>query len=126
MNGLIWMGQLALASIFLVSGTFKIFAFVPVVHALQGRTHAAITMSLIHGKLIGFVEVTLAFGVLMPDIFTPDGLVPEFVIVRIAAAGLAILMVLAAIYHIRRKESAALTISIFLLAVFVIVGRWPA
>jgi len=126
MNGLVWMGQLALACIFLVSGTFKLFAFVPMVHALQGRAHAAITMSPVQGKFIGFVEVALAFGVIMPDIFTPDGLVPEFVIVRLAAAGLGALMIAAAIYHMRRKESAALAIAIFLLTLFVIVGRWPA
>jgi hypothetical protein len=123
MNTLIWLGQLALACVFIVSGTLKLFAFVPVVHALQGRAHSAITMSPIQGKLIGLVEVALAFGVLMPDIFTPDGVVPEFLIVRACAAGLAALMVAACIYHMRRKESAALAISLFLLALFVIVGR---
>jgi hypothetical protein len=34
-------------------------------------------------------------------------------------------MVAACIYHIRRKESAAPAIAAFLLALFVIVGRWP-
>jgi heme/copper-type cytochrome/quinol oxidase subunit 4 len=126
MNSLIWIAQLALAGIFLVSGTLKLFAFAPFVHALQHRAHTAIAMSPMRGKLIGFVEVILAFGVMMPDIFTPEGLIPEYLIVRFSAAGLALIMVAACIFHMRRKESATLAISIFLLALFVIVGRWPA
>lgn len=126
MNSLIWIAQFALAGIFLVSGTMKLFAFAPFVHALQDRAHTAIALSPIQGKLIGFLEVILAFGVLMPDIFTPDGLVPAYLIVRFSAAGLALFMVAACVLHMRRKEPAALAISIFLLALFVIVGRWPA
>jgi hypothetical protein len=33
-------------------------------------------------------------------------------------------MVLAGIYHIRRQDSAAPAGSVFLLALFIIVGRW--
>jgi hypothetical protein len=123
MNGLVWIAQVVLAGIFLTTGTFKLFAFTPLVQALQDRTHHSITMSPVRGKLIGLVEVALAFGVLMPDVFTPDGLVPEFLIIRLSAVGLALLMVGAGIYHVRRHESAALAVSIFLLALFVIVGR---
>jgi len=46
-------------------------------------------------------------------------------LVRLAAGGLALIMVLAGIYHIRREDSAAPAVSLFLLALFVIVGRWP-
>ena len=67
----------------------------------------------------------LAFGVLMPDIYASDGMVPEFVIVRSCAAGLGVLMVGAAIYHMRRKEPAALDFALVCMALFVIVGRWP-
>lgn len=126
MNGLVWIAQVVLAGIFLTTGTFKLFAFTPLVQALQERRRTAITLSAVKGKLIGVVEVALAFGVLMPDIFTPDGLVPEYLIIRLSAAGLALLMAAAGIYHARRHESAALAISVFLLALFVIVGRWPA
>jgi hypothetical protein len=82
-------------------------------------------MAPMRSRIIGLVEVLLAFGVLMPDIYTPDGMVPEFVIARCCAAGLALLMVGAGIYHIRRKEPAAAAVATFLLALFVIVGRWP-
>jgi hypothetical protein len=50
---------------------------------------------------------------------------PPYVFLRLAAGGLALLMVAAGIYHIRRQESAAPSVSLFLLALFVIVGRWP-
>jgi uncharacterized membrane protein YphA (DoxX/SURF4 family) len=125
MNGLIWIGQIALAGVFLTSGTFKLFAFTPLMHAIESRTNIRITMAPVSARIIGLIEVLLAFGVLMPDIYTSDGMVPEYIIVRSCAAGLAALMIGAAIYHMRRKEHAALDVSIFLLALFVIVGRWP-
>jgi hypothetical protein len=55
----------------------------------------------------------------------PVELNPTHLIVRLAAGGLALLMVGAGIYHLRRDESAAPAVSTFLLALFVIVGRWP-
>jgi hypothetical protein len=125
MNGLIWIGQIALASVFLISGTFKLFAFAPLMQALETRTHIHFSMAPKRSRIIGLIEVLLAFGVLMPDIYTPDGTVPEYLIARCCAAGLALLMMGAAIYHMRRKEHAALDVAIFLLALFVIVGRWP-
>jgi len=123
MNGLVWIAQLSLAAIFLAAGTMRLFAFAPMVQAFQGWANGSIPLLPTRAKLIGIVEVALAFGVMMPDVFTPDGLVPEYLIIRLSAAGLALLMVGAAIYHMRRKESGALAISIFLLALFVIVGR---
>jgi len=126
MNSLIWIAQLVLAGIFLVSGILKILAFSPAVHALQLRAHGAIELTPIQGKFVGLVEVALGFGVLMPDIFKAETLVPEYLVIRFSAAGLAVLMIATGIYHARRKESAALAVSIFLLALFVIVGRWPA
>jgi hypothetical protein len=83
------------------------------------------SMAPLRTRIIGFVEVVLAFGVLLPDIYTPDGVVPEFAIARCCAGGLALLMVATAIYHARRKEHATLDVAFFLLALFVIVGRWP-
>jgi hypothetical protein len=126
MNTLIWIGQFVLASFFIVTGTLKLFAFVPVVQSLQNRAHASIAMVPVKSNFIGLLEIILGFGVLMPDIFTPDGFAPMFLIARLCAAALALLMVGTGIYRVRHKESAALAISVFLLALFVIVGRWPA
>jgi uncharacterized membrane protein YphA (DoxX/SURF4 family) len=125
MNGLIWIGQVALACIFLISGTFKLFALTPLIQALESRTHLHINLTPSQARIVGLLEVMLAFGVIMPDIYTPEGTVPEYIIIRTCAAGLACLMAGATIYHMRRKEHAALDIAIFLLALFVIVGRWP-
>lgn len=126
MNSLIWIGQVALACVFLTSGTFKLLAYRPLVQAVESRTHIHFSMLPVRARIIGFVEVVLAFGVLLPDIYAPDGMVPEYVIARGCAAGLALLMVGTAIYHARRKEPAAFDVAILLLALFVIVGRWPS
>jgi len=127
MNGLNWTAQVLLAGFFLTSGMIKLFGFTPLLQAVQDRAHiAAVAVTPIRSKLIGFIEVLLGFGVLLPDMYTTDGIVPEFIITRLCAAGLAVLMTAVASYHMRRKEPAALDVAVFLLAIFVIVGRWPA
>jgi hypothetical protein len=50
---------------------------------------------------------------------------PPHVLLRLVAGGLALLMVIAGIYHARRNERATPSVVLFLMAVFVIVGRWP-
>jgi hypothetical protein len=77
-------------------------------------------MSKGQAALVGLLEVVGAAGVLVPvDVW------PPYVFLRLAAAGLGLLMVGTAVYHVRRQESAAPDVSLFLLALFVIVGRWP-
>ena len=125
MNGLIWIGQVALAGVFLTLGTFKLFSFAPLMQAADSRAYMRVTTTPLSERILGFIEVLLAFGVRMPDIYASDGMVPEFVIVRSCAAGLGVLMVGAAIYHMRRKEPAALDFALVCMALFVIVGRWP-
>jgi hypothetical protein len=126
MNGLIWIGQVALACVFLVAGTLKLLALKPLMLTHENRTQSDSTMAPAGARIVGFIEVMLAFGVLMPDLYTPDGMAPEYLIARCCAAGLALLMVGSAIYHVRRKEPAAAVVATFLLALFVIVGRWPS
>jgi uncharacterized membrane protein YphA (DoxX/SURF4 family) len=126
MNGLIWIGQIALAGVFLTIGTIKLFAFTPLTHATESGPRARVAATPRSARILGLIEVLLAFGVLMPDIYTPDGVAPEFLIARVCAAGLGILMLGAAINHIRRKQPAAFDFAISLLALFVIVGRWPS
>lgn len=126
MNGLIWIGQVALACVFLIAGTLKLLALKPLTLAHENRTQNDGAMAPFGTRIIGLIEVVLALGVLMPDMYTPDGIAPEYLIARCCAAGLALLMVGAGIYHIRRREPAAAVIATFLLALFVIVGRWPS
>jgi hypothetical protein len=125
MNSMIWIAQVALAGFFLISGTYKLLAFAPVMQALGNRMHIQTTMAPIRSKIVGFIEVILAFGVLMPDMYTPGGMVPQFLIARLCAAGLALLMIGVGIYHVRRQQPAAFDVALSLVALFVIVGRWP-
>jgi uncharacterized membrane protein YphA (DoxX/SURF4 family) len=121
MNGLLWIAQILLAGVFLVTGATKLLSYEKLVKRLEARSKGRpIGMSLGQAALIGVLEIAGAVGVL-----TPASLVPAHLIVRLAAAGLALLMVGAGIYHLRRDESAAPAVSMFLLALFVIVGRWP-
>jgi hypothetical protein len=125
MNGMIWFAQVAVASVFLISGTLKLLAFTPLMHAFGNRAHAHAEKAPIGAAIIGFIEVVLAFGVLMPDMYTPDGVAPEYMIARLSAAGLALLMIGVGIYHARRHEHAVLDVTFCLMALFVIIGRWP-
>jgi hypothetical protein len=77
-------------------------------------------MSRGQAALLGLAEIAGALGVL-----TPAALLPAHLLVRLAAGGLALVMIAAGVYHLRREESAAPNMSLFLLAVFVIYGRWP-
>ncbi len=121
MNTLLWIAQIILAGVFLFTGFSKIFAYGQVVKAVEARSKAGkIGMSRGQATLVGLVEALGAAAVLVPvDMW------PPYVFLRLATAGLALLMVAASIYHIRRQESAAPSIALFLLALFVIVGRWP-
>jgi len=123
MNTMVWIAQLCLAAIFLTTGTVKLFGSTALGQALHDRTQGRITILPVQRTLVGLVEIALAFGVVMPDIFAPDRLAPEYIVIRLSAAGLALLMVVAGIRLVRHEESAALAASIFLVALFVIVGR---
>jgi hypothetical protein len=125
MNGLLWIAQLILAGVFGVTGATKLFAYEKLVKTLESRSKSGRTgMSRGQAAAIGLLEIAGAVGVL-----TPAGIVsaslPVHLFILLAACGLALLMVAAGIYHLRRQESAAPAVSLFLLAVFVIFGRWP-
>ncbi|MCA0331796.1 MAG: DoxX family protein [Actinobacteria bacterium] len=73
-------------------------------------------------KGIGIVEVLGAIGLILPGI---TGIAP--ILVPIAAVGLAIVMVLAAVMHLRRGDGLAAVVPnivLFALAVFVAWGRF--
>jgi uncharacterized membrane protein YphA (DoxX/SURF4 family) len=121
MNHLLWIAQVILAGIFLFTGFTKIFAYEKLVRAVEARTkNHPIGMTRVQAVLVGLLEIVGAAAVLVPI-----DVMPPWEFLRLAAAGLALLMVAAGIYHLRRQESAAPSVAIFLLALFVIVGRWP-
>jgi uncharacterized membrane protein YphA (DoxX/SURF4 family) len=121
MNTLLWIAQIILAGVFLFTGFSKIFAYKHVVKVVEARSKAVpIGITSAQAALVGMAEIVGAAGVLVPvDLW------PPYVFLRLAAAVLALLMVGTGIYHLRREESAAPDVSLFLLALFVIVGRWP-
>jgi uncharacterized membrane protein YphA (DoxX/SURF4 family) len=121
MNTLLWIAQIILAGVFLFAGFSKIFAYGQVVKVVEARSKAGpIGMSRGKAVLVGLIEVAGAVGVLVPE-----DVRPPWVLLRLACGGLALLMVFAGIYHARRQETAAPDVSLFLLALFIIVGRWP-
>jgi hypothetical protein len=67
---------------------------------------------------IGISELAGAAGLILP---LASGIAP--VLTTLAALGLAIIMVLASIYHLRRKEPPTVTIVLLLLATFVVYRR---
>ncbi|MGD0790086.1 MAG: DoxX family protein, partial [Terracidiphilus sp.] len=125
MNGLLWIAQMILAGVFAFTGASKLFAYEKLVKTLESRSKSGRRgMSRGQATVIGLLELAGAVGVL-----TPAGIVsaslPVHLFILLAAGGLALLMVAAGIYHLRRQESAAPAVSLFLLAVLVIFGRWP-
>jgi uncharacterized membrane protein YphA (DoxX/SURF4 family) len=126
MNGLAWIAQIILAACFLVTGAGKLFAYRRLIGVVETRYKgrpAGVSRSL--AIFIGIAEVAGALAVVMPPALTPAGLAAGHLLVRLGAAGLALIMVLAGIYHLRRNEEAAPAVTLFLLALFVILERWP-
>ena len=126
MNTLIWMGQIALAAVFFTTGAAKLLAYRKLIKTIEERRKTApIRVTRVQGAVIGMLEISGAIGVILPPAWTPDALSVDYLLVRVAAGCLALLMIGATIYHLRRRESASPAIATFLLALFVIVGRWP-
>lgn len=124
MNGLLWIAQSLLAAIFLVTGLGKMFAYKKVMSVVESRSKGRPTgVSRQIAFSMGMAEVAAALGVLTPAIPVSSRL-HAYPVVLPAAGGLALLMVLAAIYHLRRHESIVHSVALFLLAVFVMAGRW--
>jgi uncharacterized membrane protein YphA (DoxX/SURF4 family) len=126
MSALIWIGQIVLAAVFFATGVAKLLAYRTLIKTIEERRKTApIKVTRSQGAVVGVLEIAGAIGVILPPAWTPDALSVDYLLVRVAAGCLALLMIGATIYHLRRRESAAPAISAFLLALFVIVGRWP-
>jgi uncharacterized membrane protein YphA (DoxX/SURF4 family) len=118
MNTVVWVLQVLLAAAFLASGLMKVS---------QPRAKLAPRMPYVEDfsdgaiKAIGAVEILGAVGVILP---AWTGIAP--ILTPIAATGLAVIMVGAAIVHLRRKEPGSLPVNavLFLIAVVVAVLRF--
>ncbi len=121
MNNLLWGVQILLAGVFLFTAAGKLFDYEQLVRVIEGRSRGkAIGISRLQAILVGCAEFAAAIGLLIPNSVNPS-----HSIVVCSAAGLCFLMAGAGIYHLRRRDSATPPVVLFLLALFIIVGRWP-
>ncbi|WP_371785168.1 DoxX family protein [Streptosporangium subroseum] len=118
MNVILWVVQALLAAAFLMGGLTK---------ATKSRSELSGKMSWVEDfsdgqvKTIGIVEVLAAVGLILPAL---TGILT--VLTPLAAAGLVITMIGAAIVHARRGEYPGIAVNIVLLvmAAFVAWGRF--
>ena len=117
MNIVIWVIQLGLAVVFLLAGATK--AFQPMVE-LNAQVPWTVGTPGWVPRLAGYSELAGALGLVLPSVLRiRPGLTP------LAAAGLGLVMVLAAIFHLMRGEMQMIPVNLVLLVVsgFVYYGR---
>lgn len=113
----LWIVQALLAVIFLLAGAMHTFRYEAAKKSLpQAKDlHRGVVM------LDGAMEILGALGVLLPRL---TSILP--MPTPLAAAGLALIMVVAISLHVRRKEHSAVGMTglLFLMAALVAYGRW--
>lgn len=116
MNVVLWVLAGLLAALFLVAGGAKL---VQSKQKLATWPNMAWTEDFAPGviKTIGALEVLAAFGLILPAALN---IVP--VLVPLAAAGLVLLMIGAAITHARRNESRAIASNVVLIVLAAVVA----
>ena len=119
MNIALWVIQGLLAALFLFAGGMKLFAY-DRYKKMGAQQHPDQEFPISQGlaRFIGISEVAGGLGLLLPQL---TGIVP--ILTPTAAIGLAVIMVLATRFHLKRKEPAAMTIGLFVLCAVVVVGR---
>lgn len=118
MNIVLWIIQVVLGGMFLMAGTMKI---------LRSKEQLATNMAWVNDfsqntvRGIGILEVLGAIGLLLPAI---TGIMTW--LTPLAAAGLVLTMIGAALTHARRGEypMIGMNMVLLLLAAFVVYGRW--
>jgi uncharacterized membrane protein len=118
MNIVLWIVQSILAGMFVMAGIMK---------STQPKEKLAEKLPWVNDfspatvRFIGVVELLGGLGLILP---AATGIAP--ILTPLAATGLAVIMVLAAIVHVRRKEPSgvAFNVVLFALAAFVAWGRF--
>ena len=114
MNVALWIIQIVLAAAFLIAGTTKVLT---PREKLRERMAWVDDFSQTSVRLIGTAEILGALGLILP---AATGIAP--ILTPFAAVGLIIIMIGAAITHVRRKEPAIVPVNIVLLVLAVIVA----
>ena len=117
MNIALWIVAVVTALAFATAGTLKLTQPKDKLQQQMGWVEDFSPATI---RLIGAMELLGALGLILPAV---TGIAP--VLVPLAAAGLAVVMVLASVVHLRRGEPKVLPVNIvlFLLAAFVAIGR---
>lgn len=118
MNSALWIVQILLAILFAGAGVVKLTR---PMDKLEASLPWTADFSAGTVRLIGAVEALGALGLVLPAV---TGIAT--VLTPLAATGLALVMVLAAITHVRRGEPQAIVVNVvlLLLAAFVAWGRF--
>ena len=114
MNTVLWVLQVVLAALFAIAGVMK--ATQPKAKLAQ-RLPWAEDFSPATVRLIGVMELLGAAGLILPAV---TGIAP--ILTPLAAAGLAVMMLLAALTHVRRKEPSGIALTVVLLALAVVTA----
>jgi uncharacterized membrane protein YphA (DoxX/SURF4 family) len=111
MNSALWVVQVLLAAAFVFVGVKKVFQY--------DRAKTSLPRGLV--TFIGVSELLGGLGLLLPAL---TGILPW--LTPLAAVGLAIIMILASIFHATRGEAQGIitTVVLLVLAVFVAYGRF--
>lgn len=117
MNIALWVVQVILAGMFLMAGVMKGFQYDRAKTSLPWVTD--VQRSLV--TFIGISELLGGLGLILPAV---TRILPW--LTPVAALGIAIIMILAAIFHATRREPQGIVFNIVLLilAGFVAYGRW--
>lgn len=114
MSIVLWVGQAVLAALFVMSGLAKV---VQPIGRLTARYPWVEDFRPGTVRLIGVLEVLGAVGLVVP---AATGVVP--VLTPAAAAGLAVLMLLAVVVHVRRHERRGIVVAGIVLVLTALVG----
>lgn len=116
MNIALWVVQILLAFMFLYAGGIKVFAYEKYKAMISKHGDSGLSHSLT--AFIGVSELAGALGLILP---MASGVAPF--LTPVAAAGLAVIMILATAYHLRRKEPFVTPLALLVLSLVVAVGR---
>ena len=117
MNMALWIVQGLLALAFIAAGAMKLFAYEK--YKIQSEKNGPTGMTRGLVTFIGIAEIAGALGIVLPMVTNIAPWLSPW-----AAVGLATIMLLAIGFHLRRHESPVAPVILFLLAAFVVFGRF--
>jgi len=121
MSTFVWTMQILVAGLFLYAGVCTVFAKSTNAEGVAAEpTWKLARLPRELAYVIGLAEIVGALCLILPAELLRWELIQQF-----AAGGLALLAVSAAIYHMRRREPSSHMLALFLLVLFVIIGRLP-